>query len=69
MLIVIGIIAAIVIIGVIRGVLSVKNQPDLDANGTMHCKACGSTTFNYWRNNDGSTTYECNYCGKRWTRL
>lgn len=67
--IIIGIIAVLVIIGVIRGILSVKNQPDMDSAGNMRCKNCGGSSFNYWKNKDGSTTYECNFCGKRWNRL
>ena len=67
--IIIGIIAVIVVIGIIRGVLSVKNQPDMDAAGNMRCKGCGGSNFKYWTNSDGSTTYECHRCGKRWTRL
>ena len=67
--IIIGIVAIIVIVGVIRGILSVKSEPDMDAAGNMRCKGCGGSNFKYWTNNDGSTTYECHRCGKRWTRL
>ena len=28
----------------------------------------GSSSFKHYTNNDGSDTYECNYCGKRRTR-
>ena len=28
----------------------------------------GSSSFKHYTNNNGSDTYECNYCGKRWTR-
>ncbi len=69
MWLVIAIIAIIVIIGVIRGVISAKNQPTLDGDGNMRCKGCGGINFKYWTNRDGSTTYECHHCGKRWTRL
>ena len=69
MWVVIAIVVLIVIVGVIRGLLSVKNEPDMDANGNMRCKGCGGSNFAYWKNNDGSVTYECHRCGKRWTRL
>ena len=48
--------------------MSVKNEPDMDDAGNMRCKGCGGSNFKYWTNKDGSTTYECHRCGKRWTR-
>lgn len=66
--IVIGIIIIWVIICIIKGWLSAKNEPDLDSAGNMRCKGCGGSNFKYWANKDGSTTYECHHCGKRWTR-
>lgn len=67
--IIIGIVAIIVIVGIIRGVLSAKNEPNMDSAGNMRCKGCGGSNFQYWTNKDGSTTYEYHRCGKRWTRL
>ena len=66
---IIAIVAIIVVVGLIRGFLSFKNEPDLDDNGNMRCKGCGCSSFTYWKNNDGSVTYECDMCGKHWTRL
>lgn len=67
--IVIVIIAVIVIPGIIKGIFSIKNQPDMDSAGNMRCKGCGGSNFRYWTNKDGSITYECHRCGKKWTRL
>lgn len=68
MWIIIAVIVVFIAINVIKGVLSAINQPDLDANGNMRCKGCGGSNFAYWKNTDGTTTYECHSCGKRWTR-
>ena len=69
MMIIIGIVAVIIIIGVLRAVVSERNRPNMDANGNMRCKLCNGSNFRYWTNKDGSVTYECHSCGKRWTRL
>lgn len=64
----IAIVAIIVVVGILKGVISSNNQPDLDSSGNMRCKGCGNSSFTYRDNSDGSVTYTCNYCGKRWTR-
>ena len=66
--IVIAIIVIFVLVSVFKAWLSVKNEPDMDDAGNMRCKGCGGSNFKYWTNKDGSTTYECHRCGKRWTR-
>ena len=68
MWIVIGIVVIWILICVVKGWLSAKNEPDMDTAGNMRCKGCGGSNFKYWTNKDGSTTYECHRCGKRWTR-
>ena len=66
--IIIAIIVIWILVNVVKALLSVKNEPDMDAAGNMRCKGCGGSNFKYWTNKDGTITYECQRCGKRWTR-
>lgn len=65
---IIGIVVIWVIITVIKALKNADNLPSMDESGNMRCKGCGSSSFKHYTNNDGSDTYEYNYCGKRWTR-
>lgn len=65
---IIGIVVIWVIITVIKALKTADNLPSMDESGNMRCKGCGSSSFKHYTTKDGSDTYECNYCGKRWTR-
>ncbi len=64
----IAIVVICIIFGIIKGAINETKAPDMDSSGNMRCKRCGGANFQYWKNNDGSTTYECHNCGQRWSR-
>lgn len=66
--IIILVVVIVVVVNIIRGLNDARNEATLDENGDMRCKGCGGRNFMYERNSDGSITYECAKCGKRWTR-
>ena len=68
MWVIVGIVVIVIAFNVVRALIETKNLPNMDEAGNMRCKGCGCSSFNHWENRDGTTTYECNMCGKRWTR-